>query len=524
MPTQPKLFLNRTLRAFVITYFIILLSASVSAQEPSVADSIYFYRQSSQQMEAIKWGIAQLLAHPTEKLSALALHHHYQNGKFKMAQQATKTDDLAFNANGVSSINRFKLYGYFSFNRTWQDSLAYSQKGLEDAYQPYYYYAGKASVFERQTYLGGGIISYALLKNRLYLGTGVDYLYHSSAGSVDPRSLTTTFNLKFSPQLAYRTENAIYGLAVAIGYGDELIDISYKNSDFQGSTLYPDRISYLNYGYGYSLPSQNGFMRKNHQTGISANYVLSLSNWNLNARLSYAIDQQDNQYPKSNSINNETFGIYQLETYKADLLLNQNNDKIDQQFLLSLKQENGDDELIEQAARNYTFKANTFQLMYSNHVHKKPKKTSMEWFSVLGYRDVYVRDAAVDHTVNYGYLYPKLGGRLYFKSVAQDLFAIQLGFGARLPLHNEVEVPATQVKYFTQGVVYHDHLYWASKVGETQLQINYVTKKLISNFKTGFSLQSTYYHNFHTPASTFNSRSVPGKRLLDLNLKINLYF
>lgn len=501
-----------------------MLSAIASAQETSVADSIYFYHQAKENIETVKWGIAQLVDYKLHKISSIELDYNYQKGDFRRAQQALKTSNLSFRADGISTINRFNLYGYFSFNRTWQDSLAFSQKGIEDTYQPYYYVAGKASVFERQLYLGGGLISYNILKDRLYIGTAVDYLYNTAAGSIDPRSSTTTFNLKFSPQISYKRAKSTYGLGVGIGYGDEATDISYKNSSLYGSTTQPDRISYINYGYGVLWPSQTNFIRRNSQTSVQANYITHLNKWSLSTRLLYAVEKQDNQYPKTSSLKNETFGIYQLESYQFNLQLNKKSDFTNQQFTLLAKRQNGDDEFVQQAARVYTFKATTLDMAYRRQTFGSTKRTSVEWLTALGYKDVYVRDAAADHTVSYTYLNPKLGGILYFDHSNFERFSAGLSLGARVPIQNEIKIPSTQIKYFTQGVVYHDHLYWASKTGEAQLQFNYITRKLINNFKTGFSLQSTYYRNFHTPSHNFATFSIPGRDYLDFNFKINLYF
>src|SRR5690606_17130915 len=126
-------------------------------------------------------------------------------------------------------------------------------------FTPYYFIAAKPGVYERQGYNGGGIVSYALKENRLYIGTAIDYTYHTSNRSVDPRSSVITYQLKFAPEIAWKTKTQTFGLAGIIGYGDERINTFYKNKDFEGTLLYPDRISYLNFGYGYLEINQTNF-------------------------------------------------------------------------------------------------------------------------------------------------------------------------------------------------------------------------------------------------------------------------
>ncbi len=501
---------------FLITiYFLLVVSVTVKAQEDStVTDSIYLYKRAQQNYKSLQWGVSQLTSSNINKVANVELAHNFQNGQFRQSQQAERTSAITLKTEGISTLDRFKLYGYFSFSRTWQDSLAFSQKGIEDPHQPYYHIVGKPGVFERQTYLGGGIIAYNLIKNKLFLGTGLDYLYNSSARSVDPRSLVTTFRLKFNPQLTYKSNNHTFGIGIEAGYGDETTKINYKNDDYQGSLLFPDRISYLNYGYGYLEINQIGFNRKTQYTGFNLNYIGKMAKWDLTGKLSYLIAKEDNLYPKINAIVDEKFGTYQVETYKVDLLLNQKN----KQISFNIKQENGDDNLIKLAARNYTFSATEVNFGYSYSKHK------VEWFGEVNYKEVAQRDAAAAHSVKYDYLHPKLGGILHWKNFKKDLFSTELALGARLPIKNEINIPVTQVNLFTQGVAYPDYLYWASKAGEVHVKFNYVTGKIINKFKTGFSLKTTYLHSLQTPVHNFATKFTPDKYYIDLNLALNLYF
>jgi hypothetical protein len=391
------------------------------AQEPAVADSILLHAHSLQNFETAKWGPTQLVGSDINKTSFVGLAYGYQKGHFRAAQQAEKTSGATFAAEGISTLSRFKLYGYFSFNRTWQDSLAFSQKGIEDNFSPYYYVAGKAGVFERQRYLGGGIISYNLLKDKLFFGTGIDYLYHTAARSVDPRSSVTKFMLKFSPTLTYKFGKSTVGLGVNAGYGDEKVGIDYKNLDFQGTLLYPDRISYLNYGYGYLEINQSDFIRRDTYTGLNLNYSTKFASWDLTSRFQYLIAYEENQYPKALSINDETFGTFQLETYDFDLLLNKKSTATSNQIALKLVQNNGDDGLIKLGARNYTYASTVVNLSY-NHYRYRISGPSFAYFTSLGYHDVYQRDAAANHTASYTYIQPKIGGTLYWEQSKHSFF------------------------------------------------------------------------------------------------------
>jgi hypothetical protein len=501
----------------------LLISATAAAQTPVAADSVLVHDQVRQNFGAASWGLSHLIASGINKTSFVGLTYHNQSGHFRPAQQAERSEHAGFEAKGISTLNRFKLYGYFSFSRTWQDSLAFSQKGIEEDYSPYYFIAQKAGTFERQAYKGGGIVGYNLVKDKLYIGTGIDYLYHSSARAVDPRSLVTTFRIKFNPSVSYKLGDNQIGAGLMVGYGDEKIEIGYKNDDFEGTLLYPDRISYFNYGYGYLEINQAGFLRRNTYTGLDLAYGITKANYHAKARLRYLISKEDNQLPKTNSIKDETFGIFQFETYAADLLMNIYNGQVSHQIVLNFAQNNGDDRLVKLAARNYTYQATDLSLTY-RHRRYNENKLSWDYFGSLDYRDVYRRDAAADHSSGYSYLQPKIGATLSVEQFKKDLFSAQLSVGGRFPLANEIRVPVTQIVSFTRGVAYPDYIYWASKVGEVNLLLNYVTSKVIPRFKTGFEVHGTYLRGLASPVSPIETIFIPQGKNASIKMALKLYF
>jgi len=510
-------------RILITLNFILFFSAVVVAQEQTTADSIFLYKQAETNFKPLKWGITQLNSSKIEKVAYFGINYNYQNGHFRQAQQAEKTTIAALKSEGISTIDRFKLYGYFSFSRTWQDSLAFSQKGIEDAFTPYYFISGKAGHFERQQYLGGGLISYNLLKDKLYIGTGIDYSYNSSARSVDPRSLTTTYKIIFSPEISLKLKEHHVGIGFIAGYGDEKVDVGYKNDDFSGSQLYPERISYLNYGYGYLENSTTDFIRRNTFTGLKLNYAGNFSSWNLSGKLNYLISKEDNQFVKERSINDETFGTFQLEVYQGSLILNKKVVEVNHQIAFHATQTNGDDNLARLKARNYTLTSTDLNLTYS-HFKSKINNSNYLWYIKAIYKDFYQKDAAANHTLQYSYLNPQIGTIIYWKNLKNDLISTGVSLGSRLPIAAEVSVPATQVNSFTRGVAYPDYLYWNSKAGELQLRINYTTGRLINKFRTGVSLESTYLRRLEKSTSNLESTFIPGKSYLDLNIALNLYF
>ena len=533
---------------FLILLSAILLSAAVSAQEKITADSLaaskkrtgqpketgfkplhentsdslLTYHQAVNSTSFLHSGATLLRGSNISKYGIASLSYQQAAGHFRVAQEAEKTSSAAFSTEGVSTLEKFKLYGYFSFKRSWDDSLAFNQKGIKDANQPAYFIAGKAGDYERQTYTGGGIISYALKDHKLFLATGVDYLYNTTAGSVDPRALITNYKLIFSPELSYQTGEHIIGAGVSLGYGSEKIGIAYKNKDFDGSLLYPSRVSYLNYGYGFITVSKNNFSRNNTYSGFNLQYAGKLADWKINSKFSYLVMQENSEIDRTNTLKAEKFESYQLQTYQVDLLAEKRASSHTQQLNFHLLKERGDDKLTVLAARNYFYNHDEAYLSYS-YLNRNRKGRNTEWAAGINYQNTYSKDAAASHQLKYNYISPELSHTQYWKGTGKDLISAELGVMARLPLTTAVNVPETQETLFTRGVVYPDFYYWSAKAGQLQFKFNYITDHLIKKFRTGLSLKTSYLKPLDTIRQTYTSTFIPAKGYAEFYIALNLY-
>jgi len=507
---------------FFQLFLLVLLPAAVFSQEQTAADSLYIYEQAAKNIRFIRLGATQLQGAKISKYGMAGLSYGSGSGHFRVAQEAEKSREAKFFTEGVSTLDRFKLYGYFFFKRSWDDSLAFNQKGIKNSIQPAYFIAGKAGDFERQTFTGGGIISYAVKKDKLFISTGIDYLYNSTAGSIDPRALVYTYKLIFNPEISYRFDNQVIGLGVTAGYGDETVTVKIKNKNFGGSQAFPDRISYLNYGYGFIQVSTNDFFRKNTYTGLNLSYAGQLKDWNLAAKLSYLVTQEDNQFKLENGIQFIDFETFQLQNYTVDLLASKKGRRNSQQVSFHYSKDNGDDQLISLAARNYTYKRDDAAVSYS-YLSPVKRGKNYEWEAGLQYQSAYQKDAAASHVLKYTVLNPEIKNIRYWHQPNRDLLSAAVGLAARLPLNTDVQVPATQVNVFTSGVVYPDYLYWSSKAGRASFKFNYATDRLIQKFRTGLSFETSYLKNLSPVNNQFNTAFVPSDGYFMFNVGLNLY-
>jgi len=507
----------------LIIFLILGLPVACFAQVEAATDSLYSYTQSNNLLQFVRLGATQLQSSTLQKAGIVGVTYQQATGSFRVAQEAQKSTATSFNTEGLNTLGRFKVYGFFNFTKSKDDSLTFNMKGLKDSPQPLYFIANKASNYERQTYYGGGILSYGLLRDKMFLSTGVDYFYNSSAGSVDPRAIVYTYRIKFSPELTYKLGSNFFGLGLVTGFGDEDVNkIKFKNANYSGLPTDALRIPYINYGYGFFEVSTSAFVRKNKFSGLNASYAGTLKTWAINAKLAYEVNEETNQNEVEKNVNNATLSVFQLETMRLDLLLTKRGTFGSHQLKVQFEQQSGNDNLNQQRARNYTYESRNGQIFY-NWLNNKTVNHQLDWSAGLNYLYNSKRDATASHQLVYNTLEPQLGHSQYWHNHAKDLISAGLQLSARISFDTQVNVPATQVTTFSKGVVFPDYLYWSAKATRASFRFNYITERVIKKFKTGFSLESSYLKPINTIADVNNATFVPKQGYLDLKLSLNLY-
>ena len=507
------------------TIFIFLITLSANAFSQSMADSIYFYQQSTAAIKAAQANATFLLNSNTTRLGLANIKYELINGGFRSAQQAQKTTNGAIYSEGINTFGRFKVSGYFSFRRTWQDSLAWSTKGLEQDDQPYFYASKKAGEFERQNYDLGGILSYNIIKDKLYIASGLSYMYNSATRSVDPRPQVNTFRLKLMPELVYKYGKSSIGLGGKYGYGDETVAMVYKNTDFSASLGYPDRINYLVQGYGLINISQgtSTFKRNNQYFGLGLNYAASIGQYNLKSSIAYNFDKEGTYQVLASSLSRIYMGYYYTDQISFFTQVNKETPTTAAQLHIDYQNKNSNDANFMLYAINYRFKQNYLDAGYLLRINKK-QKLSPEFGIRAIYNDVAKTDFSTDHFISYTWIEPTLNGTIYYQPNQLHKLAVGLGLGLRQALKDNIAIPETQLSVFTNGVVFPDFTYNTSSALKMQGNIKYISGSLFKQFKTGLSSNFTYYRKIDSK-NIFPTATQPlGKSLLHVDFSLNLYF
>ena len=505
--------------------FFILLSLRSFAQH--TVDSTYFYQQSRENLATSQQNATFLIASPIQKIGLTKLFYSNSQGGFRAAQQAQQTATAGVYTEGIHKFNRFTTYGAFSFKRTWQDSLAWSTKGLEQDDQPYYYGSIKAGAFERLNYNLNGILTYNLIKNKLYIGSGITYEYNSSTRSVDPRPEVDTYKLILSPELVYHFGNHRIGLNPKWGYGRETTGIGFKNPDYKNSTTgYPDRVNYLIQGYGLITNNQgvsNPLRRSDKYFGIGINYSRNFGNFQLKSTVNYFNQQEDNYQDFSESPVKVYISYYDTDWITAFAQLSKINENHTQQVSINYSNQNGNDINVIFYAVNYRYMQDQLNVKYLLRLNTQ-QKFSPELGVVSNYRSVEKSDYATAHFIGYSKLETTLLANAYLNLNKNDKLALGMEIGYNKPLSSSIDIPVAQQTVFTKGVVFPDYTYTTSSAVKLSAHTNFITSSIFKQFRTGVSLKGTYYNKLESKYTFANATHEVGKQFVELNLAFNLYF
>ncbi|RXK85652.1 DUF6850 family outer membrane beta-barrel protein [Filimonas effusa] len=502
----------------------ISLSAGIQAQQPGAADSIYFYEQGRKELDFVQSSGTQLLSSPLSRAGKGGLNIDITTGHFRHSQEAEQRTAAQLQTEGFSATGRFKTAGYFKFTRIWEDSLAWTQKASKSYEQPYYLASAKAGPYLRQTYDMGGIVSYNLLKEKLYINGFIDYAYERSSRSIDPRLGLTRFSFIAKPELSYKWGKSIAGIGARLGYGNETQAVAYQNDNYKnGSDTYPERVNYLVQGFGNIRSASFYLGKKNRYSGVSLHYATRFSGFTLRASGTYNVDKEDNTIPIAGSSRDSLIATYQLESSRFHLQLQKHSGRYRRQLLITAGAQNGRDFNVRAAASTYTYKHTYANLQYLVFIHNH-RKWNPELGMTLFYENTYKKDGISSHQQQYNSIQPGVKASIYATTGNNDRLSFTLAPSVRIPVTSELIVPNTQVSYFTRGVVYPDYQYQVSKIAEASFTVQYISYKLFKTTPAGITAQIKYNKPLNIPEPVYQASMLPANNRMNFNLGFNLYF
>ncbi|RFZ94879.1 hypothetical protein D0C36_04930 [Mucilaginibacter conchicola] len=509
------------MRYLIILIFITLPGAVFAQIQP---DSVLLFEQGKRSVDFAGQNATQLLSALYRSLSSNALSYDTQSGHFRTSQQAESNNAIHFGTSGIQTLGRFKMRGSFDFTRMTEDSLGNVMKGLSTDVTPFYYMAAKPGQYRRLNYTLTGLLSYELLKDKLYIASGIDYLYNNTTRSVDPRPSIQTFKMLLKPEVVYHAGNHFIGIGTDIGYGNEDLSVGFKNSQYSTGNMYPDRILYLVRGYGYSdRPDERRFKREYSFGGYHVNYAAQLNKWQLGANFSYASDTEKNLLPLSKSENDLLFATFNLNTYKVKTLLAYSG-RYKHQFFADAAWQNGYDENVNLGGTNYRYHTTSVNAGYSFIKSQSNFELVPEFGINVGYQQISHRDISGGVSSLQSYLQPGLSVALYKKYHNYSRASFKLQPSLRLPQQRDLSITTGLYQYFTDNIAAPDHVYFSTSALFLNTEVSYLTPHLFKGINSGIRLNTTYARPLKNYAYDYQGTFKPGGHRLFTSLSLIIYF
>jgi len=512
------------MKRYIFFLMVILTSpVTVMAQGYYGSDSIVNFSQ-RHKINALALKSTALRDSSQKYYGVANLEHQFRTGSLRRAQGAYSTNTSSFYTEGYHTIGKFWIAGSFLFNKTVEDSLANALKRDDDDISPYYYFASKSGPYERQNYKLNALIDYSLIPEKLNIGTLINYETHWTTGSVDPRPSVEDFKLKLSPQLNYQVNNRNnIGLGIHWGYGYEETSISFKNREFLQSLAYPDRIHYINQGYGYiSIKDSTSLRRFKDYSGIIASYQYRNNRFSAKVYGNYTQKVENNTHDVKSRKTYHVRERFTLDEFDIKVLLTKESDTYTQQLDVNALKRNGSDWNAAFKKSNYSAKDDSYHVNYSLlwNIGEPVKHQADIGFN---YESSLREDAVSSHHLYAEGIQPEIKYTFYHQNANNDFWIASITGLYKKPLNTEVSVPATQVNVFSRGIMFPDYYYYSSNILGLKNELNYISSNLIKNYKIGFSLNTELYSKTNTATALYDAQFIPKGSRFSIVGRISIY-
>jgi len=512
--------------------FLLLLPASAMAQK-AVNDKEFqqalttnrFYADSASQemLRFAKLSSYYLNAMMPERFSKISLAYSFNKGTYIPSQQATKINGGKLSTEGTVKLGHIKLFGGFSYSKTFEDSTRFSHQTRNNTSSPYYFGSPAYVHYERSVYSFQAMANKNFLREKLNLSIGTDYKVGDHFSTNDPRGSIAEYQFNLNAALGYTLSPFVkLGLGYRHGYGQEKVTIGYKNPRYYESSSFPMYYNHLVNGYGETKPILNERRYNDDQQRNGLDLYLdlnagSLGNFNLFANYI----EENQRYFFANAFGFTDYSKYNLKTSDIKLLWNKMlaNGSIGAQT--QYQSVHGADYNIDFGANNYKYLSSSASAKLF--LTTQTAKSIFNHFIKAAYLEEERIDGIRGNDVYFSHAMLMAGsGKRWIKEKSRY---VSLGFTAhyQFPLSDDFTVAPANEAYFTRYVIYHDYLFNTSSAAGGEITVEYgfpILKMMLSSIK----LNALYKQKLDQKSLNRTIVTSPGKDRFSSNISLNLYF
>ena len=292
--------------------------------------------------------------------------------------------------------------------------------------------------------------------------------------------------------------------------------------------MFPDRIHYLNLGYGFSSIKDTVNTRKYSKIlggELSAHAKLGSVLLDIDAAIERKKEDNTNDL-KSTSIYNKR-GVYNQNTYTVNTMLQLLQDKSHHLFMLNGKYISGKDGLINFSTTlnkvNYQVDYLEAKLGYL-YTTTKSRKWNYDLGLDLDYFSIERKDRVSSISVSNKFIHlsPKVNVRAHLS--ASDF--VQFGFNPKLvlDLNNAINYSVNSLNNYIQGVVFWDYDYYRTNAYQLNWNAKWTTTRISSQYMMGIKANYSLENSFGTLKGSILSDfpSKAKRNMFSIGLFLNL--
>lgn len=515
-------------KLYIFCFFIQLLSFSAYSQNLDTATNLSILNKifSADSASFSLYEFAKSSPYYLKKLmplqySRVIVGYNYEKGNFMPAQGASKISDAYLKTEGSTQLKSVSLWGMFSYHKIIEDSTRYNHQTRNNISSPYYFGSPLNVSYERAIYNLKALAEKNLIGDNLPLGLGADYRIGNHFSTNDPRGSISDYQFNLIATLGYTFFQKLkFGAAYRYGYGQERVNVAYKNNSFSQNTLMPAYNNYLQNGYGEAYVKNTDRDYNNDQTRSGFDTYIDYTSSNLGSFvLSYSYLKEKQKYLRSNSLGIFKYNDYNLDSDNFNLLWFKSISN--KKLAINLNYTN-----VDGADFNYTYLANNYIYNY-NQLTLKSNLTINQGKNIFNYHvsanknGEQREDGLTGNDIKY-YRIDLIAGFGYNRQLEKsNFFGFNLSGIYSIPINDSFTVTESNVGLFTRTVIYQDYLYnTSSRLGGTA-SFNY-SLPTFKGIQTEIKLGLTYLER--TKMKDFSAITNLGKNRFSSNISLNLYF
>jgi hypothetical protein len=446
--------------------------------------------------------------------NTVRLGYTYGKGQYVPAQGSTQTSDISFYTEGKTTLGKVDLWGQFGYQRMTEDSTRFAHQTRNNPTTPYYMGSPVPVSYHRTIYQAAAMGQRTFFRNHMPISMGLNYRIGNHFSVNDPRGRLSDYQFNLSGGTGYIWRAKLTATIDGYyGYGQEVLNVAYKNLSYVQSYAYPNYANYLINGYGEPVLKQDDRSYRNKMTRAGAGYSLI---WKDSAAGVIALTgkwiKEQQHYILQSGEGFDSLSNYALRTGSLDLVWS----KCSWTAVFHYETQKGEDFHLRYQANNYQYRGK----YYSAHIARTHKHSN--YALTVASHNTERLDGITGNHVRYTLLTLRPSFGMVMQTKRRDCwgYALALHFGKALD--NTFSVNNANAGLFTRQVIYHDYYFNTADQAGGNLELHY--NKYFPECYAGIKANIGYLRSLHVSTLMLDNALMPGKDRVSASLSLNFYF